>query len=37
VRFKGEAGEQWTMFFRDPSGNLIESKGFAETSGIFAS
>ncbi|MFT4744096.1 MAG: extradiol dioxygenase family protein [Yoonia sp.] len=36
VRFKGEAGEQWTMFFRDPSGNPIEIKGFAETAGIFA-
>jgi len=29
VRFKGEPGEQWTMFFRDPSGNPIEIKGFA--------
>ena len=37
VRFKGEPGEQWTMFFRDPSGNPIEVKGFAETGGIFAS
>jgi extradiol dioxygenase family protein len=37
VRFKGEAGEQWTMFFRDPSGNPIEVKGFADTCGIFAS
>ncbi len=36
VRFKGEAGEQWTMFFRDPSGNPIEIKGFADTAGIFA-
>lgn len=37
VRFKGEPGEQSTMFFRDPSGNPIEVKGFADTSGIFAS
>lgn len=37
VRFQGEAGEQWTMFFRDPSGNPIEIKGFAETAGIFGS
>jgi extradiol dioxygenase family protein len=37
VRFKGEPGEQWTMFFRDPSGNPIEIKGFAADSGIFAS
>ncbi|MBS1303900.1 VOC family protein [Loktanella sp. SALINAS62] len=36
VRFKGEPGEQWTMFFRDPSGNPIEIKGYAEASGIFA-
>ena len=36
VRFKGEPGEQWTMFFRDPSGNPIEVKGFAEVSGVFA-
>ncbi|WP_417667505.1 VOC family protein [Roseibium sp.] len=37
IRFKGEPGEQSTMFFRDPSGNPIEVKGFADTSGIFAS
>ncbi|WP_417694476.1 VOC family protein [Roseibium sp.] len=37
VRFAGEPGEQSTMFFRDPSGNPIEVKGFADTSGIFAS
>ncbi len=37
VRFTGEPGEQSTMFFRDPSGNPIEVKGFADTSGIFAS
>lgn len=36
VRYKGETGEQWTMFFRDPSGNAIEVKGFAKTAGIFA-
>jgi extradiol dioxygenase family protein len=36
VRFEGEPGEQWTMFFRDPSGNPIEVKGFAATSGLFA-
>jgi uncharacterized protein len=36
VRFKGEAGEQWTMFFRDPSGNPIEIKGFADVGGLFA-
>jgi extradiol dioxygenase family protein len=36
VRFKGEPGEQWTMFFRDPSGNPIEVKGLAPDSDIFA-
>ena len=35
VRFKGEPGEQWTMFFRDPSGNPIEIKGFADFDGVF--
>ena len=28
IRFKGEVGEQATMFFYDPSGNAIEIKGF---------
>ena len=28
VRFKGQVGEQATMFLRDPSGNAIEFKGF---------
>ena len=37
VRFQGEAGEQWTMFFRDPSGNPIEVKGFAEMNRVFVS
>ena len=37
VRFKGEPGEQWTMFFRDPSGNPIEIKGFADQADVFAS
>jgi len=36
VRFEGEPGEQWTMFFRDPSGNPIEIKGFADMGGVFA-
>ncbi|MCR9147981.1 MAG: VOC family protein [Rhodobacteraceae bacterium] len=36
VRFEGEPGEQWTMFFRDPSGNPIEVKGFADMAGVFA-
>mgnify|MGYP001818579769 FL=1 len=28
VRFKGEKGEQGTMFFSDPSGNALEFKAF---------
>ena len=36
LRFAGEPGEQWTMFFRDPSGNPIEVKGFADMSRVFA-
>jgi extradiol dioxygenase family protein len=28
VRFKGEPGEQYTMFFSDPSGNALEFKAF---------
>ena len=28
VRFEGQPGEQWTRFFRDPSGTPIEAKGF---------
>ncbi len=30
VRFKGEIGEQGTMFFSDPSGNALEFKGFRD-------
>jgi extradiol dioxygenase family protein len=36
TRFKGEPGEQSTMFFRDPSGNAIEMKAFASLAGLFA-
>jgi extradiol dioxygenase family protein len=36
VRFKGEAGEQATMFFRDPSGNAIEMKAFADLASLFS-
>ncbi|WP_379553998.1 VOC family protein [Qipengyuania sp. DGS5-3] len=35
VRFKGKPGEQATMFFRDPSGNAIEMKAFADDGMIF--
>lgn len=37
TRFSGEPGEQATMFIRDPSGNAIEFKGFADKAAIFAS
>ncbi len=35
VRFKGEVGEQATMFFLDPSGNALEFKAFKNDSQIF--
>ena len=37
VRFKGEIGEQRTMFFRDPSGNAIEIKAFKNIENLFSS
>lgn len=37
LRFEGQPGEQWTMFFCDPFGNPIEVKGFASLAGIYAS
>ena len=30
IRFKGQAGEQATMFFCDPSGNALEFKAFKD-------
>jgi extradiol dioxygenase family protein len=36
IRFKGEVGEQATMFFLDPSGNALEFKAFADPSSLFA-
>ena len=36
VRFKGERGEQHTMFFLDPSGNALEFKSFANDDDVFA-
>jgi extradiol dioxygenase family protein len=36
IRFKGEIGEQATMFFLDPSGNALEFKAFADFSQVFA-
>ena len=37
IRFKGEIGEQRTMFFRDPSGNAIEIKAFKDMNNLFIS
>ena len=36
VRFKGEPGEQATMFFLDPCGNALEFKAFSDDKQIFA-
>ncbi len=36
IRFKGEPGEQATMFFLDPSGNALEFKAFADRNQLFA-
>ena len=35
VRFRGEAGEQATMFFLDPSGNAIEIKAMRDPKALF--
>ena len=36
IRFKGEVGEQATMFFLDPAGNALEFKAFADMNQLFA-
>jgi extradiol dioxygenase family protein len=36
IRFRGQPGEQATMFFRDPSGNAIEIKALADIGQLFA-
>jgi uncharacterized protein len=36
IRFKGQVGEQATMFFKDPSGNALEFKAFADMGSLFA-
>ena len=33
---KGQAGEQATFFFLDPSGNALEFKAFADLGQLFA-
>jgi hypothetical protein len=36
IRFRGNIGEQATMFFLDPSGNALEFKAFKDISQLFA-
>jgi len=36
IRFRGQPGEQATMFFLDPSGNALEFKAFADDAMVFA-
>ena len=36
IRFRGQVGEQATMFFRDPSGNALEFKAFRDPAQLFA-
>ena len=36
IRFKGQVGEQATMFFLDPCGNAVEFKAFANPDRLFA-
>ncbi len=36
IRFRGQTGEQATMFLLDPSGNALEFKAFADPRNLFA-
>jgi extradiol dioxygenase family protein len=36
LRFAGEPGEQYTMFFKDPSGNNLEFKAMTNHANLFA-
>ena len=36
IRFAGQTGEQATMFFADPSGNMLEFKALREPAQLFA-
>lgn len=36
IRFEGKVGEQATLFIRDPSGNALEFKSFADPAQLFA-
>jgi len=35
IRFKGESGEQATLFIADPSGNVLEFKAMRDSSQLF--
>ncbi|MEE2690974.1 MAG: VOC family protein [Pseudomonadota bacterium] len=37
IRFRGQPGEQGTFFIRDPAGNALEFKCFADRAMLFAS
>jgi extradiol dioxygenase family protein len=36
LRFPGKKGEQWTLFFKDPSGNNLEMKALIHPENLFA-
>lgn len=36
LRFEGKPGEQWTMFFKDPSNNNLEFKAMSNPKNLFA-
>ncbi len=36
IRFEGQIGEQATMFFKDPSDNVLEFKAFKDINQLFA-
>jgi extradiol dioxygenase family protein len=36
IRFRGQPGEQGTLFISDPSGNALEFKGFRDLDQLFA-
>lgn len=36
LRFEGQPGEQYTMFFKDPSGNNLEFKAMTKKENLFA-
>ena len=36
IRFRGQPGEQATMFFKDPSGNALEFKALKDLNALFA-